>query len=573
MIYSNIVSEDKVREVQKDTLNIIASSLEKSFGPKGSSTAIVKNLDKNEANISVEWTKDGHTIVNNILFVHPIERSVQDLLSSLTRYIVKEVGDGTTSAIILCKTVFETLCESDIIGNNSPADVLSKFSDVISKVKSRIMSKARPCTIDDIYNIALISTNNNKDAAKSILHVYEEFGIDVDIDVGINNGIDNIVKLYEGMILDTPFAHACMINDKNKNTASVPNPRIYCFEDPIDTPEMLGFLDIIIKENIMKAYTPGSIYEPVPTVILCHAITPDSSSFFEPLVKLMSQVPNVPFLLVSDIHQDYLYEDIAQMCGAKFIKKYIDPTIQENAISQGLAPTNETIVDFCGSADLVVADCNKTKIVNPKKMLNEDGSYSDDYNMYVNYLQGIVDKMRAENGTIKEIQEAERRLNSFKGKSVDYLVGGITNSDKLNLKASIEDAVFNCKSAAKYGVGYGANYMAFKVLTEMMSEIESKGHTDESVFVEILYSAYVKLISILYNKHNEVELEELKQQLEYNDGPLNIRTNEYDGKVLSSIRSDIVILDTIDHILMRMFTCNQYLVQTPVHNVYIDHSK
>ena len=108
MIYSNIVSEDKVREVQKDTLNIIASSLEKSFGPKGSSTAIVKNLDKNEANISVEWTKDGHTIVNNILFVHPIERSVQDLLSSLTRYIVKEVGDGTTSAILLCKTVFET---------------------------------------------------------------------------------------------------------------------------------------------------------------------------------------------------------------------------------------------------------------------------------------------------------------------------------------------------------------------------------------------------------------------------------------------------------------------------------
>ena len=387
MIYSNIVSEDKVREVQKDTLNIIASSLEKSFGPKGSSTAIVKNLDKNEANISVEWTKDGHTIVNNILFVHPIERSVQDLLSSLTRYIVKEVGDGTTSAIILCKTVFETLCESDIIGNNNPADVLRKFSNVISKVKSRIMSKARPCTIDDIYNIALISTNNNEDAAKSILHVYEEFGIDVDIDVGINNGIDNVVKLYEGMILDTPFAHACMINDKNKNTASVHNPRIYCFEDPIDTPEMLGFLDIIIKENIMKAYTPGSVYEPIPTVILCHAITPDSSSFFEPLVKLMSQVPNVPFLLVSDIHQDYLFEDIAQMCGAKFIKKYIDPIIQENAISQGLAPTNETIVDFYGSADLVVADCNKTKIINPKKMLNEDGSYSDDYNMYVNYGQ------------------------------------------------------------------------------------------------------------------------------------------------------------------------------------------
>ena len=34
------------------------------------------------------------------------------MLTELTRYVVKEVGDGTTSAIILCKTVFDALCES-----------------------------------------------------------------------------------------------------------------------------------------------------------------------------------------------------------------------------------------------------------------------------------------------------------------------------------------------------------------------------------------------------------------------------------------------------------------------------
>ena len=45
-------------------------------------------------------------------------------------------------------------------------------------------------------------------------------------------------------------------------------------------------------------------------------------------------------------------------------------------------------------------------------------------------------------------------------------------------------------------------------------------------------------------------------------------TNEYDGKVLSSIKSDIVILETIKKILTLMFTCNQYLVQDPMHNIY-----
>ena len=119
-IYSNIVPENKVREVQKETLDVISKALCQSFGPKGSTTAIVKNIDKNGVNVSVEYTKDGHSIVKNMSFIHPIERSVQDLLTELTRYVVKEVGDGTTSAIILCKTVFDCLCNADLIIENSP---------------------------------------------------------------------------------------------------------------------------------------------------------------------------------------------------------------------------------------------------------------------------------------------------------------------------------------------------------------------------------------------------------------------------------------------------------------------
>ena len=102
-IYSNIVPNDIVRDVQRRTLAVISDSLTNSFGPKGSTTAIVNNVDSEEVGISVEHSKDGHTIVKNIKFIYPIERSVQDLLTELTRHVVKEVGDGTTSAIILCR--------------------------------------------------------------------------------------------------------------------------------------------------------------------------------------------------------------------------------------------------------------------------------------------------------------------------------------------------------------------------------------------------------------------------------------------------------------------------------------
>jgi chaperonin GroEL len=565
-IYSNIVPEDKVREVQRETLDIISKALCQSFGPKGSSTAFVKDIDPKSNNISIEHTKDGHNIVKNIKFLNPIERSVQDLLTDLTRYVVKEVGDGTTSAIILCKTVFDCLCDANVIIENSPADTLSRINKIINEVSSRIIEKKRECTLDDIYDIALISTNNNEEISGTLKVLYEHYGMDVFIDVGISTVTDNIVKEYDGMTLDTGFTDVCFINDKDNACSKIRNPKIYCFADPIDTPEMLSMVQTIIDNNILRAYQPRSVYEPVPTVIFCKKISSDTSSYFSKIVTLMNTYENIPLLIVSDIHQDYLYEDITKMVGAKVIKKYLNFELQQKDQEAGLAPTLETICDFCGTADLVQSDSLKTKIIRPSKMFNEDGTYSDEYNAMVSYLEGQVEKCKNEDAGIEAISRAKRRLNCFKGNMVDFLIGGLTISDRNNLKASVEDAVLNCRSAAVNGVGYGANYMAFSVLNEMKNEAEYSG----DAVVDILYDAYERLLKTLYGKsYPENEVDEIIRSCINMGCPLNIRTNSYDGKVLSSIRSDVIILETINKILSLMFTTNQYLVQHPANNVYV----
>ena len=95
-IRSNIVSKEITRDVQKQTLQIIADAVALSFGPNGSTTAITKYVDNSATNVNVMHSKDGHTIVKNLQFLNPIERSVQDLLTDMTQYVVKEVGDGKT---------------------------------------------------------------------------------------------------------------------------------------------------------------------------------------------------------------------------------------------------------------------------------------------------------------------------------------------------------------------------------------------------------------------------------------------------------------------------------------------
>lgn len=567
-IYSNIVPQSIVRDTQRKTLEVIADALSNSFGPKGSTTAIVKHLDPNEANISIEYTKDGHTIVKSMMFMGTIERSVQDLLTELTRYVVKEVGDGTTSAVILCKTVFDALCDNENIALASPSDTLHTFHEVIEEINKRILELGRECTIEDIYNIALISTNNNEEISKTLLHIYERYGLDVYIDVGISNEVDNIVKEYDGMTLDTGFTDICFVNDKATNTSKIIKPNIYCFNDPIDTPEMLGFLDAILEHNILRCYRPNSVYEPIPTVILAKKITPDSSSYFETVVKLMNQYPGkIPLLIVSDIHQDYLYEDIAQMCGARFIKKYISQEIQQKDVEAGIAPTLENVWEFCGHADEVRSDQLKTQVIRPAKMFNEDGTKSDDYNTMLNYLETQINKAINDDAGVNEIARTKRRYNSFKGNMIDFLIGGVTLADREALKSSVEDAVLNCRSAAVNGVGYGANFMAFKVLSDMKN---NDPKWSSNAIVGILYTAYVDLIKILYTKSFDASeiIDILDNSLKYGC-PLNIRTNEYDKAVLSSIKSDTIVLDTIDKILALMYTTNQYLVPTPAHNMYV----
>ena len=93
-------------------------------------------------------------------------------------------------------------------------------------------------------------------------------------------------------------------------------------------------------------------------------------------------------------------------------------------------------------------------------------------------------------------ERAKRRLNCFRGNMIDILVGGITLADRDNLKASVEDAVLNCRSASINGVGFGANFMALSVLDQMKDEPEYIGDT----IVQILYKTYRELFTLLYEK-------------------------------------------------------------------------
>ena len=53
----------------------------------------------------------------------------------------------------------------------------------------------------------------------------------------------------------------------------------------------------------------------------------------------------------------------------------------------------------------------------------------------------------------------------------------------------------------------------------------------------------------------------------------NIAKGMYMNNVLSSIKSDITILETVSKIIGIMATCNQFILPTAMHNIYTDPTK
>lgn len=571
-LFTNVVPKESLRRAQLETMEALKDYLSKSFGPYGSNTII------NKENGLPRYTKDGHTILKSIQVSGEIERAVLSDIEEETRTQAIKIGDSTTSITILSAIIFKALSEYEKNHpDKTPAQIVKTFKSVTEEICEEIKEHGRETTVDDIYNIALISTNGDEKLATMLKDIYEEFGLDVYIDVKASMNGTTYLKEINGMTMDCGFLDPTLINDPGKNACVISNPRIYAFKDPIDTMEMGAFLDAILYKNIIKPIKDQDVESMVPTVIMAPRISRDYSAFMDQLMQSMASAPaaNRGWLnIITDIQGCDMeqFEDICDLCGCKYIKKYLDPEIQREDIEKGYAPTPETINNFSGTADKVISDANKTTFINPLNMYKGDGSNSLLLDQRLDYLERQIKKLEVEGNNTTDIYTLKKRLNSLKGKMVEIYIGGVTVADRDAERDLLEDAVLNCRSAALNGVGYAANFEGLRAANEVFYKYAEEPDSDENIISGIIFNAYDEITRLLYStipNKDEYDLDKMiLDSLTVKYCPYNIATNEYDKKVLTSIDTDICTLTTISKIITIMATANQFILSTLNVNKY-----
>lgn len=577
---------------------------------------------------STVYTKDGHTILKHVNVSRPIEMTTIEDLISVTEETVKKVGDGTTSAIELSYLVFKAMYDACIKYGISENQLVAELRATTEKVIALIDQKKKEATLEDIYKIAFISTNGNADAAEGIRQIYEKCGMGVHIDVGVSNTGEHEVKFFDGMTFDAGYFNEAFINNPAKATCDIRDANIYVFEDAIDTPEMIALYDTIVGQNValpiqqlmqlqQKGITAqqveqlrasGQMPTIVPTVILSIGYGTDMRSQTDTLIAQFTGYaaesrPNL--LTVTNIHDKRALMDLCLLSGAKSIKKYNQVSTMEADQAKGLAPTAETIHEFAGKAEFVSASKTMTKIINPAKMYAHDCDgkiaiddagnpiLSAEYKGLVDNCEAQLASMQKAKTDITDIYLMKKRLNSLKGNLVQYLVGGVSMADRDSVKDLIEDAVLNCRSAATDGVGFGANFEALNAIHHLVKEREDAFDEDTKNKIisgeftyysmeNILMDAYTSLATILYKSAvggNEQVATQLVGLSLVKGSPCNLKKvslvngkleagTAFDGSVLSSIKSDQVILNAIAKIIGLTFATNQYFTATYGTNLY-----
>ena len=277
-------TETRGRDAQKNNIaasKIIAEIVQTSLGPRGMDKMLVDSLG------DVTITNDGATILKEIDVQHPAAK----MLVEISKTTDNEVGDGTTSVVILAGSLLEN-AESLLDQDVHPTIIVDGYRKAAKKAKQYLKDIAEEISPNDksiLYKIAKTSMQTKlvrKDSdhladtvVKAILYVAEKEGdsyiVDID-DVKVEKKAGGSIKdsdIVKGIVLDKEIIHGGMPKKITDARIALINTALEISKTETDAKinisnpqQMKSFLD---EENRMLKTMVDKVIGSGANVILC----------------------------------------------------------------------------------------------------------------------------------------------------------------------------------------------------------------------------------------------------------------------------------------------------------------
>jgi thermosome len=288
-------SQTKGRDAQKNNISaakIIAEIVHTSLGPRGMDKMLVDSLG------DVTITNDGATILKEIDVQHPAAK----MLVEISKSTDNEVGDGTTSVVVLAGALLEQ-AESLLEQEVHPTIIVDGYRKAAKKAKQFIKSIAQQVTPNDkpillkIAKTALQTKMVRKESdqlsdliVKAVLAVAQKegdnFTVDID-DIKVEKKAGGSIpdsSIIQGIVLDKEVVHSGMPKKVTNAKIALINTALEISKTETDAKinisnpqQMKSFLD---EENKMLKNMVDKVIGSGATVAFCQKGVDDMAQHY-----------------------------------------------------------------------------------------------------------------------------------------------------------------------------------------------------------------------------------------------------------------------------------------------------
>ena len=391
----------------------LADAVVSTLGPNGRNVVIYKNEME-----PPQSTKDGVTVAKSFSLNDPSEALGTLLIKQAAIKTADKAGDGTTTSTLLARDMISLGLNHLDSGKNAVAikrqiDIATK--EVISELQKNISEDIS--SEDQLEQIATISANNDLETGKLIAQAIDKVGLEGVVHIAESKTGDTYLETVEGMQFDRGYKSPYFVTDNNSMSCFLDNPAILIMDHKLNTvKELLPILEAVSSQG---------------KSLLIIAEDIDNEALATLIVNKMRGTVNVCAVKAPDFgdRRKLVLEDIAITTGGQVFSK-----------EKGMK-LDKFSWDWFGEARTVTVEKEKTTIVDGKGTV-------EGIEARIEELQQQIGKAQ----TPYEKEQLQNRLSKFVGGVAIVHVGGNTETEMLEKKDRVDDALHATKAAIEEGI-------------------------------------------------------------------------------------------------------------------------
>lgn len=187
----NVIPEQDFKKLITDTFKTLTYVLRQTYGPYGS---IVMVSDQNETTT----TKDGYNAYERMGFSHHYKRMVYLAIQKIIERVNRNVGDGTTSCILLAEEIFNILNLSLVTPEDRRValEEISNIEKSLQEEEQLVLDKDNdiisPLTYDVMSSIIGMASNSDNKLVETLMKALDP-ELDDTVVTKVRNVITNVI--------------------------------------------------------------------------------------------------------------------------------------------------------------------------------------------------------------------------------------------------------------------------------------------------------------------------------------------------------------------------------------------